>query len=95
MHITFINTLPDLSWDCDDLKLSVEQYSHNMRMPGLDPREGRGHLGGACVQVAGVLIDHLSGLPAGPEAKPESHTMTPEKRKKENTEKCSVQFYCS
>lgn len=72
---------PALGWDFDDLKLSVEQYLHNMRRPGPDPQGGRGPPGGACVQVAGVLIDHLSGLPAGPEAKPRSHTMTPEKGK--------------
>lgn len=75
MHITFVHALPELSWDCDDLKLSVEQYLHNMRMPDLDPQEGRGRLGGACVQVAGALIDYLFGPPAGPEAKPD--TITP------------------
>lgn len=80
---------PALGWDCDDLKSSVEQYLHNMRRPGPDPQGGRGHPGGACVQVAGVLIDHLSGLPAGPEAKPRSHTMPPEK------EKWCIQFYYS
>lgn len=90
---TLHSCIPDLSCDCDDLKLSVEQYLHNMRMPGLDPQEGRGHLGGACVQVARVLIDHLSGLPAGPVAKPGSHTMTPEEGKKENA--VLLQFYCT
>lgn len=80
---------PALGWDSDDLKLSVEQYLHNMRRPGPDPQGGRGLPGGACVQVAAVLIDYLSGLPAGPEAKPRSHTMTPEK------EKWCMQFYYS
>lgn len=72
---------PALGRDFDDLKVSVEQYLHSMRRPGPDPQGGRGPPGGARVQVAGVLIDHLSGLPAGPEAKPRSHTMTPEKGK--------------
>lgn len=80
---------PALGWDFDDLKWSVEQYLHNMHRPGPDPQGGRGPLGGACFQVAGVLIDHFSGLPARPEAKPRSHTMTPEK------EKWCIQFYHS
>lgn len=29
---------PALGWDFDDLKLSVEQYLHNMRRPGPDPQ---------------------------------------------------------
>lgn len=94
MHITSVHTLPDLSWDCDDLTSSVEQCLHNTRMPGPDPPRGRGRLGGARVQAAGVLIDHHSGLPAGPEAKPESHTTTPENGKEENSEKRSVHFGC-
>lgn len=89
---TFTRTLPALGWDCDDLKLSVQQYLHNMRRPGLDPQGGRGPLGGERVQVAGVLIDYLSGLPAGPEAKPRSHTMTPGKGEEKTQRNVAYSF---
>lgn len=89
---TFTQPLPALGWDCDDLKLSVQQYLHNMRRPGLDPQGGRGPLGGEHVQVAGVLIDHLSGLPAGPEAKPRSHTMKPGKGKEKTLRNVAYSF---
>lgn len=95
MRITIRHVLPALGWHHDDLRLSAQRCLHNMRRPGLDLQGGHGHLGDACVQVAGEPIDHLSGLPAGQEAKPGSPTMTSEKGGKENTEKCCIQFYYS
>lgn len=45
-----------------------------MHRPGLGLWVGRGDPGGAGAQDAEVLIDHPSGLPAGPGAKPVPNT---------------------
>lgn len=45
-----------------------------MHRPGLGLQGGHGHPGDAGAQDAEVLIDHPSGLPAGPGAKPVPHT---------------------
>lgn len=52
-----------------------------MHRPGLGLRGVREDLCGAHAQDAEVLIDHLSGLPAGPAAKP-VHTEGHERREK-------------
>lgn len=69
-----MRTSPAVVLDSRGPKLFVLQCLNNMHRPGLGLQGGHGHPGGAGAQDAEVLIDHPSGLPAGPGAKPVPHT---------------------